>query len=158
MFAIVNAPIDPVTGSIIPHGCVLVKDDKVAAVGMRVAIPKDARRLDARGRLLTPGFIDAHSHAGLYEDGMPNDDDYNEVTDPVTPQARAIDAFRPTDVSLLEAAQAGVTSIMIAPGSANVIGGMCAVVKTLTWCYGKATPSMPVPVPWPSGSAARRWT
>ena len=94
-------------------------------------IPRAAERIDAKGRLLTPGFIDAHTHAGLAEDGMPGDNDINERTDPVTPQVRAIDAFRPTDAALLEGAQSGVTAAFITPGSANVVCGMGSVVKTL---------------------------
>ncbi len=131
MFAIVNADIDPVTKPRIARGTVLVKDGRVAAVGKKVTIPRSAERVDAKGRLLTPGLIDAHTHAGLAEDGMPGDNDINERTDPVTPQVRAVDAFRPTDAALLEAAQSGVTAAFITPGSANVICGMGSVVKTL---------------------------
>jgi imidazolonepropionase-like amidohydrolase len=130
MLAIVNADIDPVISPRIARGQVLMDGGKIRAVGKKLAIPARCPRYDAKGRLLTPGLMDAHSHAGLSEGGLPGDDDFNEKTDPVTPQVRAIDAFRPTDVALLEAAQAGVTSALIAPGSANVIGGMCAVVKT----------------------------
>jgi len=131
MLAIVNADIDPVTKPRIPRGTVLVKDGRIAAVGKGVKVPRSAERIDAAGRLLTPGFIDAHTHAGLSEDGMPGDGDVNERTDPVTPQVRAVDAFRPTDAALLEAAQSGVTAAFITPGSANVICGMGSVVKTL---------------------------
>ena len=130
MFAIVNAEVEPVTKQRISGGTVLVRDGRIAAAGRKVAIPAGAERIDAAGRLLTPGLIDAHTHAGLVEDGLPGDQDVNEKTDPVTPQVRAIDAFRPTDASLLEAAQSGVTCAFITPGSANVIGGMGAVVKT----------------------------
>ncbi len=132
MFAIVNADIDPVTRPRIARGTVLVRNGRIAAVGRNVKVPPKAERVDAAGRLLTPGFIDAHTHAGLTEDGMPGDADINEKTDPVTPQVRAIDAFRPTDAALLEAAQSGVTAAFITPGSANVIGGLGSVVKTLS--------------------------
>jgi imidazolonepropionase-like amidohydrolase len=131
MFAIVNAVVDPVTGKRIDGGTVLVRDGRVAGVGAKVKVPKSAEVFDAGGKLVTPGFMDAHCHAGLVEDGIPHDRDINEKTDPVTPQLRAIDAFRPTDPSLHEAAESGVTSVYITPGSANVIGGLGAVVKTL---------------------------
>ena len=131
MLAIVNARINPVTKPIVEHGTVLVRDGKIAAVGAKVAVPAKAQRVDAKGRLLTPGLMDAHCHSGLVEDGLPNDGDYNEKVDPITPHLRAIDAFRPTDIALTEAAQSGVTSIFITPGSANVVGGMGTVVKTL---------------------------
>ncbi len=131
MLAIVNAVIEPVTGPRISNGAVLVRDGRVVQVGPRLRVPAGAETFDAEGRLLTPGFMDAHCHAGLSEDGMVGDGDVNEKTDPVTPQVRAIDAFRPSDTSLLEAAQSGVTSVCIVPGSANVVGGMGSVVKTL---------------------------
>jgi imidazolonepropionase-like amidohydrolase len=137
MFVIVNAEIDPVARPRISGGTVLVKNGRIAAVGKSVAIPRGAERIDAKGRLLTPGLIDPHTHAGLAEDGMPGDHDVNEKTDPITPQIRAIDAFRPTDAALLEAAQSGVTAAFITPGSANVVGGMGAVVKTLAPTFDK---------------------
>jgi len=130
MFAIVNATVEPVARPRIERGTVLVRDGKIAAVGRNVSVPAKVEKIDAKGRILTPGLIDAHTHAGMLEDGLPGDHDVNERSDPVTPQIRAIDAFRPTDLELLEAAQSGVTSVFITPGSANVIGGMGAVVKT----------------------------
>ncbi len=130
MFAIVNATVEPVVGARIEGGTVLVRKGRIAAVGRQVKLPPRCERIDAAGKVLTPGLIDAHTHAGLLEDGLPGDHDINEKTDPVTPHLRAIDAFRPTDLELLEAAQSGVTSVFITPGSANVIGGLGAVVKT----------------------------
>ena len=137
MFAIIHATVDPVVQPRMTDATVLVRDGKIAAVGPRVRIPKEACIIDAAGRLLTPGFMDPHSHAGLSEDGMVNDSDVNERTDPVTAQVRALDAFRPSDVSLLEAAQSGVTSMGLVPGSANVVCGMGAVVKTLGKPYDR---------------------
>jgi len=131
MFAIVNAVVESVARPALAGATVLVRDGRIATVGRKVRVPASARRIDAAGRTLTPGFIDAHTHAGLVEDGLPGDVDYNERTDPVTPHVRAIDAFRPTDASLLEAAQSGVTAAFVTPGSANVIGGLGAVVKTV---------------------------
>lgn len=131
IFAITNALVEPVSGPRIPCGTVWIRDGRIAAVGSQVRVPAGIRKIDAGGRLLTPGLMDAHSHAGLWEDGMVNDSDVNEKSNPVTAQVRALDAFRPTDVALIEAAQAGVTSIFVTPGSANVICGLGAVVKTL---------------------------
>lgn len=131
MFAIVHAIVDPVVKPRMQDATVLVRDGKIAAVGPKVKIPEEACLIDAEGRLLTPGLMDAHSHAGLNEEGLFNDSDVNETTDPVTPQVRALDAFRPSDAALLEAAQSGVTGICTLPGSANAICGMGAVVKTM---------------------------
>jgi imidazolonepropionase-like amidohydrolase len=130
MFAIINATVEPVTSPRINHGTVIVKNGKIASVGTNIKLPKDIQIIDARGSLLTPGLMDAHSHAGLWEDGSVNDGDVNEKSHPVTPQLRALDAFRPSDPALIEAAQSGVTSIFVTPGSTNVFCGLGAVVKT----------------------------
>jgi len=87
--------------------------------------------IDAGGKWLLPGFIDAHTHLGMYEDGLRNEgDDLNEVTDPCTPHLRAIDAINPMDRTFAEALAAGVTCVATGPGSANPVSGQFAVVKT----------------------------
>ena len=79
---------------------------------------------DAQGAGLYPGFVDAHTHLGMWEDGLTFEgDDGNEETDPVTPQLRAIDAINPVDRCFQEALHAGVTTVVTGPGSANAIGG-----------------------------------
>jgi imidazolonepropionase-like amidohydrolase len=78
-----------------------------------------------------PGLIDAHTHLGIEEDGIGwEGQDGNEMTDPVTPQLRAIDAVNPADSAIKEALKNGVTTIMTGPGSANVLGGESTVIKT----------------------------
>ena len=100
--------------------------------------------IDAMGKWLFPGFIDAHTHLGMYEDGIRNEgDDLNEVTDPQTPQLRAIDAINPMDRTFVEAMEAGITCVATGPGSANPIGGQFAIVKT----YGKRIDDMIVRSP-----------
>lgn len=129
-FALLNAEIDTVTQGRIDRGAVVVRSGKIVAVGKNPRIPASAERIDCTGRLVTPGLIEAHSHAGLSEDGYPNDADVNEMTDPVTPHIQAIDGFKPTDIATREAAFAGVTGMFICQGSANVFCGIGAVVKT----------------------------
>jgi len=137
VFAVVNADVDPVSRPRIARGAVLVKAGRIAAVGKNISVPSRVERIDAKGCLLTPGFIDAHTHAGLAADGLPGDQDVNETAGPVTPHVRAIDAFRPNDAALLEGAQSGVSAVFITPGSANVIGGLGAVVKTVAPSLGR---------------------
>ncbi len=116
---------EPFTGSI-------AIDGKTIAEVARGEINKEAQeRIDLKGAVLTPGFIDAHTHQGLFQGdigwaGM----DGNEKTDPVTPQLRAIDAINPEDPGIVEAPQGGVTTINTGPGSANVFGGLFCAMKT----------------------------
>ncbi|HOB91810.1 MAG: amidohydrolase [Bacillota bacterium] len=130
MKAILNAEIETITNGRISRGAIVFDETGIKAVGKSVDIPEGAEVIDAQGRIVTPGIIEAHSHAGLYEDGFPTDGDYNEMTDPITPHLQAIDGFKPSDVGTLEAAAAGVTTMYISQGSANVICGIGAVVKT----------------------------
>lgn len=91
--------------------------------------------LDARGAILLPGLIDAHSHLGLIGDSLGFEgDDVNEDSDPVTPHLRAIDAIHPFDRGFREAREAGVTTVLTGPGSANNIGGTLSAVKTAGTC------------------------
>jgi imidazolonepropionase-like amidohydrolase len=78
-----------------------------------------------------PGIIDAHCHIGMWEDGLGFEgNDGNEITDPATPQLRAIDAINPMDRSFVEAYENGITCVCTGPGSANVIGGQFVTMKT----------------------------
>ncbi len=109
-------------------GDVLLEDGKISKVGKNIKVKAD-EVIDATGKYVLPGFIDAHSHIGLYEEGIGFMQDGNEMTDPVTPDVRAIDAFNPYDAAIKHALNGGFTTVMIVPGSANVIGGQGAIVK-----------------------------
>ena len=105
---------------------------------------EDADIIEAGGKWLFPGFIDAHTHLGMYEDGIRNEgDDLNEITDPCTPQLRAIDAVNPMDRTFTEALSAGITCVATGPGSANPISGQFAVIKT----HGKRIDDMIIKEP-----------
>jgi len=87
--------------------------------------------IDARGMIVYPGLIDSHCHIGMMEDGVADEgDDVNEDTDPVTPHLKATDGIYYMDNSFREACEAGITTCVTGPGSANAIGGMFAAVKT----------------------------
>ncbi|MDQ3031826.1 MAG: amidohydrolase family protein [Myxococcota bacterium] len=114
------------TGRTIEDGIVVMEGGVLRAVGARdeVTIPDGAEVIDVSGRFVTPGIIDAHSHMGVYP--VPSaaaHDDGNEATAPVTAQVRASDSFWPQDPSLSRALAAGITTIQVLPGSANLIGG-----------------------------------
>lgn len=118
-------------------GYVHIADGKIAGVGdMRdwkelVQVSDRAEVMDVGGRTVMPGLIEAHCHMGITEEkkGMEGDD-CNENVDPVTPYLRAIDAINPMDAAFDDAVRAGITSAMIGPGSANVVGGQFAFIKT----------------------------
>lgn len=112
-------------------GTILVEDGRIVALGADLAIPPEARVLDARGLCVLPGLVEAHCHLGLAEEGVRFEgDDVNEVSDPVTPQLRALDGINPRDEGFRDALAGGVTTVFVTPGSANVIGGQGAVLKT----------------------------
>ncbi len=111
-------------------GDILIKDGKIHSLGKNLSA-NGAEEIDLSGKLVFPGFIDAHCHIGMWEDGMGEEgSDGNEMTDPITPQLRAIDGLNPFDPCFKEAREAGVTTAVTGPGSANVIGGQFAAMKT----------------------------
>lgn len=114
------------------NGTVLVEDGKIKAVlGANAQIPADYEIYDATDRVITPGFIDSHTHQGVYDGSVGRMGyDVNEATNPSTPMVRVIDAVNIEDPAFQEAIQGGVTMINTGPGSANVIGGQFALLKT----------------------------
>ena len=131
MLFITNAYIKPMVGADIPNGSLLISDEgKIVALGEDLSVPADAQVIDAGGRLVTPGCIDAHCHIGLDNEACGwEGKDYNEIVDPITPQMRAIDSINPLDESLPNALRGGVTSACAGPGSANVVGGTFTSIK-----------------------------
>ena len=142
---LINAKIYTMEDKIIENGFLQIQDGKIAKIGDCPAEGSGEEQvIDIAGRSIYPGFIDAHTHLGMWEDGLTFEgDDGNEDTDPVTPQLRAIDAVNPMDRCFTEAFQAGVTTAVTGPGSANAIGGQLAAIKT----YGKRIDSMIVRAP-----------
>lgn len=131
MILIKNGKIYTMAGPVLENGCVLIKDGKIAAVGEHIDAPTGAQVIDAGGRKVFPGFVEAHCHLGMWESSIGFEgDDGNEMTAPVTAHLRAIDAINPMDITFQEARNAGVTSCATGPGSANVIGGTFAAIKT----------------------------
>ena len=142
---IVNARLYTMAGTYIENGYLRTEGTVIAELG---PMPADAKPneevIDAQGAALYPGFVDAHTHLGMWEDGLTFEgDDGNEETDPVTPQLRAIDAINPVDRCFREALGAGITTVVTGPGSANAIGGQMAAIKT----YGNCIDRMIVKAP-----------
>lgn len=128
-----NAVVHPMDGPVIECGFVAVGGSKIKAVGPMSALPAGdfGETVDINGCHLLPGFVDAHSHLGMFGDGLGFEaDDGNESTDPCTPHLRAIDAVNPLDRCFQEAREGGVTTVLTGPGSANPIAGQFAALKT----------------------------
>ncbi|MET0534466.1 MAG: amidohydrolase [Steroidobacter sp.] len=120
------------TGTRIDNGDVLIVDGKIAGVGTGLSAPAGATVIEAKGRWVTPGLIDVHSHLGVYASpGVNAHSDGNEMVDPVTPNAWAEHAIWPQDPGFQAALEGGVTSMQILPGSGNLIGGRGVTVKNV---------------------------
>lgn len=130
MQAIINARIISMAGPILEKGMLLWEDGKILALGEELVIPSGTVVNDLNGKTVVPGFIDAHTHLGIYEEIFPEGDDLNEIAEPITPQLRALDAVNPYDIAFRDAVSGGVTTVMTGPGSANVISGTSLVMKT----------------------------
>lgn len=144
MLLIKNGHIKTMAGPDIENGQILLNEGKIVSVGKTVNAPKDAEVIDAGGRLVTPGCVEAHCHIGLDNEGMGwEGHDYNEIVEPITPHLRAIDSINPQDEAFDLALRGGVTTAVTGPGSANVIGGTFAAIKL----YGNRVDNMIVKEP-----------
>ena len=131
MLLIQNGHIKTMAVLELENGQVLIGNDgKILEVGQCLNAPEEAQVIDAQGRLVTPGCVEAHCHIGLDNEGMGwEGEDYNEIIEPLTPQLRAIDSINPQDEAFGLALQGGVTTACTGPGSANVVGGTFAAIK-----------------------------
>ncbi|MBU0494333.1 MAG: amidohydrolase [Chloroflexi bacterium] len=132
MIAITNGKVLTITQGTFDPGTVLIDNGRIVAVGQDIDIPAEAQVMDATGKIVMPGLIDAHCHVGLFPDGIGWEyADGNEMTDPITPHLRALDAVHPNDPAFPELVAAGVTTVNTGPGSANLIGGQWVCLKTV---------------------------
>jgi imidazolonepropionase-like amidohydrolase len=130
---ITNATILTAAGERIPRGRIVLRDGAIEAVGdATLEAPADATMIDANGKWVTPGVIDAHSHLGVYPSpGVEGLSNGNESTDPNTAEVWAEHAVWPQDPQFPLALAGGVTTIQILPGSANLFGGRGVTVKNV---------------------------
>ena len=125
-------------------GDILISEGTILQVAPHIESEPAWQTIDLTGYNIYPGFIDAHCHLGMGEEGIGFEgNDINEMTDPITPQVRAIDGFNPLDIAVKEAREHGVTTVATGPGSANVVGGQFAVLHTA----GKRVDKMIVKAP-----------
>ena len=144
--ALVGATIFDGKGGKIENGTVLLRDGKIEAVGANVTVPADYKTVNAKGKYVTPGIIDAHSHLGVYaQPGVDALSDGNEATAPVTAEVWAEHSVWPQDEAFNTTRRGGVTSMLILPGSANLIGGRSVTLKNVpsTTMQGMKFPDAP---------------
>lgn len=137
--AITGGYVVPVEGKPLDGGTVLVRDGRIEAVGAKVRVPRGAQVVDATGRWVLPGFVEAHAHMGVHEEAEGwAGQDTNEMTDPNGARMRALDAINPADEGFRDALSGGVTTAVVKPGSGNPIGGQTVALK----CWGRIVDEM----------------
>jgi imidazolonepropionase-like amidohydrolase len=142
--AITGGRIVPVDAPVIENGTVLITDGVITAVGSDVPLPSGVTVVDAAGKWVLPGFVDAHAHVGIDEEAQGwAGDDTNEMTDPNGARMRALDAINPADEGFRDALSGGVTAVVVKPGSGNPIGGQTVAIKT----WGRVVDEMIVKSP-----------
>jgi imidazolonepropionase-like amidohydrolase len=138
--AIVGGRVVPVEAEPIDGGTVLLDGGKIVAIeGPGYQVPDGAEVIDAEGKWVLPGFIDAHAHVGVHEEAEGwAGQDTNEMTKPVTAFVRALDAINPADEGFRDAIGGGVLAVNVNPGSGNPIGGQTVAIK----CWGRTVDEM----------------
>ena len=138
--AIIGGYVVPIEGPPIPGGTVLVADGKIAAVGgPDLKPPPGVPSVDATGKWVLPGLIDAHTHLGAREEGEGwAGHDTNELTGPVQAHVRVLDAINPADEGFRDAIAGGVLAAGVTPGSGNPIGGQTVAIR----CWGLTVDDM----------------
>lgn len=116
-----NATVLTVTKGNLESSDVLVQNGVITQIGKNLTAPAGVSTLDATGKYLMPGIIDAHSHVGL--------DVVNEGSAPITSEIRMKDVVNPTEIGIYRALAGGVTVSHAMHGSANVVGGQNATLK-----------------------------
>lgn len=151
MIYILGGKIVTMEGPIFENGYICIDKGKIQELGpMDAGAPfplckgEHVEIINALGCVVMPGLIEAHCHMGITEEkkGMEGDD-CNETVNPITPYLRGIDAINPMDAAFGDAVRAGITSAMIGPGSANIVGGSFAFVKT----FGRSIDELTVKSP-----------
>lgn len=128
--AIVHGKIYTISGPVITEGTVLIRDGKIADVGANVSVPPDAQIVDASGKSVFPGLIDANCHAGLEEVNQVDATvDDSEESDPITPHMLVTDGFFPESKTLGVTRVNGVTACILSPAATNVLSGISAVIE-----------------------------
>lgn len=137
MLLIKNGKVMTMDGSTFESGYVLIKDKKIFKVGSKIDEKKYkiTETINAEGLWVLPGLIEAHCHIGITEEKKGFEgEDCNEMKEPITPYIRGLDAINPMDSAFHNAVCSGITSVMVGPGSSNIVGGQFVFIKTSGRC------------------------
>lgn len=131
MRAYINATIYPIASPKLTEATLLIDQGKIVDVGQNIPIPADAEIIDCQGKTILPGWVDAHTHVGLWGEAEGRSSyDGNEGSAAITPQVRGLDAINPAHHSFEDARGIGTTTVQTGPGSGNVLGGELLTIKT----------------------------
>ncbi|MGF6907148.1 amidohydrolase [Fusobacterium sp. PH5-44] len=131
MLIIKNGSLLNVENSSLEKKDIAIESGKIIHIKKNISPKTQDTIIDATGKIISPGFIDAHTHLGLWGDSAGSENiDVNETSSPITPNLRAIDGIDPCDKIFQEAYEGGITAVAAGPGSANVLGGQFAAIKT----------------------------
>lgn len=145
MILIKNAKILTMSGVDYEKGYVLIDGKKIVGVGKEIPVNNDKwETIDVTNCWVLPGIIESHCHIGIKEERKGFEgDDCNEITESITPYLKALDAVNPMDSAFHTALSAGITGVMVGPGSSNIVGGQFLFIKT----YGRSIDRMVVMEP-----------
>ena len=140
MLGIINARIETISNGFFDNGKIIIENGKIKEIGKDIKLPaKIDKLIDAQNRIVTPGLIEAHSHLGISEIGTgPMGNDTNETSNPITPWCNALDGINMKDKAFTYFRKAGITSVNVLPGSANIIGGKSTAIKCKNSIVDKA--------------------
>ncbi len=126
-----NARVLTGSGDELDNASILMENNKITAIG-EIPLDTDAKVIDVKGKWITPGIIDIHSHMGVYPaPGLRSNSDGNEATSPVTPHVWAEHSVWTHDPQFTLALKGGITTFHVLPGSANLIGGRGVTLKNV---------------------------
>lgn len=129
MYVIQNGTLYTMDGQGVIQADLRVEDGKITQIGQGLST-EGAQVIDAAGKCVTPGFVDAHSHVGGIAGIGPNQEDLNEITNPLTPELDAYYGINPNDKIFDTVIRQGITTSCVAPGSANVVCGWVVAYKS----------------------------
>lgn len=136
-WAITNARIVTVSGAVIPKGTIVIKGNRIDAVGANVTVPASVKPMDVQGSTVIPGMIDASTDIGLNEPGVRNYDDVSEIL-PFDQMLRTRVAYKSDSIAIPVTRSEGITTIGVRPGG-GTISGEIPVMDLDGWTWEEAT-------------------